>query len=220
MRQPASGRRTVVVIGFETAKAKFIEDALSRSGIWDVQTRAPESIVSAGVNSTGLPAIAVVALDVTSRTRILHCVRRLRSSAPVLPILAITEASRLQDLCAALAAGATALLVEPVHEDVLAQSVSQAALGHRVLCPVAQGLLVGHFHDVGSNSTVLGFTMREREVLECVSRGLRDKEIGEELRISEGTVHAHLRRVFERLGVNTRRKAAEKYSTFMRQVCA
>lgn len=47
-------------------------------------------------------------------------------------------------------------------------------------------------------------TRREQQVLELVERGLRNKEIAEELGIRPGTVKIHLRHIFEKKGVKGR----------------
>jgi DNA-binding NarL/FixJ family response regulator len=47
-------------------------------------------------------------------------------------------------------------------------------------------------------------TPREREVVRCVCRGLRNREIGEVLGITSGTVKVHLMHVFEKTGVKDR----------------
>lgn len=49
---------------------------------------------------------------------------------------------------------------------------------------------------------------REQEVLELVSQGLSNKEIGNTLFIAESTAKAHVRRIFQKLGVRTRTEAA------------
>lgn len=45
---------------------------------------------------------------------------------------------------------------------------------------------------------------RERAVASLVQRGLRNKEIAEELGLTEGTVKVHLHKVFEKLSVRSR----------------
>ena len=48
---------------------------------------------------------------------------------------------------------------------------------------------------------------REREVLDLLTQGLRNREIAERLFISEVTVKAHLRRAYGKLGVSSRAEA-------------
>jgi DNA-binding CsgD family transcriptional regulator len=53
-----------------------------------------------------------------------------------------------------------------------------------------------------------GLTAREVEVLQLVADGLSNAEIADRLVLSERTVHAHLRSIFDKLGVNSRTAAA------------
>ena len=50
-------------------------------------------------------------------------------------------------------------------------------------------------------------TAREREVLRWLGAGKTDKDIGAILGISPRTVHKHLQRIYEKLGVETRTAA-------------
>jgi DNA-binding NarL/FixJ family response regulator len=54
-------------------------------------------------------------------------------------------------------------------------------------------------------------TNREHEILICLSKGFTDKEIADALSISVWTVHGHVKRVFEKLGVHSRTEAVIKY---------
>jgi DNA-binding NarL/FixJ family response regulator len=47
-------------------------------------------------------------------------------------------------------------------------------------------------------------TVRQREIVACVSCGLNNKQIGRKLGISSATVKTHLHNIFERLGISNR----------------
>lgn len=51
-------------------------------------------------------------------------------------------------------------------------------------------------------------TPRQREILQCLSKGLSNKEIARALGISDSTVKVHMHGLFERLGVQNRTQAA------------
>ncbi len=51
-------------------------------------------------------------------------------------------------------------------------------------------------------------TPREREIVRLVATGKRNRDIGETLGMSEGTVKAHLRNIFDKMGIETRAELA------------
>ncbi len=51
-------------------------------------------------------------------------------------------------------------------------------------------------------------TVREREILQSISQGYRDREIAEGLYISEKTVQKHVQGILSKLGVHNRTEAA------------
>jgi DNA-binding CsgD family transcriptional regulator len=53
-------------------------------------------------------------------------------------------------------------------------------------------------------------TPREREVLDRLAGGKTDRDIGQILGISPRTVHKHLQRIYEKLGVETRTAAVSR----------
>jgi DNA-binding CsgD family transcriptional regulator len=58
-----------------------------------------------------------------------------------------------------------------------------------------------------ARSALDGLTEREREVLRWLAGGKTDKDIGDILGISPRTVHKHLQRIYQKLGVETRTAA-------------
>ena len=63
-----------------------------------------------------------------------------------------------------------------------------------------------------------GLTAREVDILDLVANGLSNAEIAERLVLSERTVHAHLRSIFDKLGVNTRTAAVHEASWLFARV--
>ena len=56
---------------------------------------------------------------------------------------------------------------------------------------------------------------RERELIRCVARGLRNREIAEQLGVTEGTVKVYLHAVFDKLGVKNRTELAIRADEFL-----
>ena len=54
-------------------------------------------------------------------------------------------------------------------------------------------------------------TRREKEIMDCLSKGYLDKEIAGALGISTWTVHGHIKNIFAKLGVHSRIEAVLQY---------
>jgi two-component system, NarL family, nitrate/nitrite response regulator NarL len=51
---------------------------------------------------------------------------------------------------------------------------------------------------------VIALTARESQIMELVSTGLSNREVGERLQISEGTIKVHLHHIFQKLSIRNR----------------
>ncbi|MEZ4858615.1 MAG: LuxR C-terminal-related transcriptional regulator [Flavobacteriaceae bacterium] len=54
-------------------------------------------------------------------------------------------------------------------------------------------------------------TEREMEILDLIAKGNLNKEVSDKLHISLGTVKKHVQNMYEKLHVNTRVEAVNKY---------
>ena len=61
----------------------------------------------------------------------------------------------------------------------------------------------------------VGLTPRERQLIGFVRTGLRNREIAENLGVTEGTVKTYLHAVFEKLGVSSRTELAIRAGEFL-----
>ena len=131
--------------------------------------------------------------------------RRIRERWPDVEVVALTTVADGEAVVAAIGAGATGYLVKEAHGDALVAAVRAAAEGRVELSPEAARRLASAIRPRGATEPL---TPREREVLAEVAEGRANKEIAVRLGISEKTVKAHVTRVLEKLGVQSRTQAA------------
>jgi DNA-binding NarL/FixJ family response regulator len=124
----------------------------------------------------------------------------IRSEFPDARIIVLTMFAGDVDIQRALEAGARGYLLKSMPPDELVRMVRQVHAGKRQLPPEVAAQLFEH---MGEES----LTPREIEVLQHVSAGGRNREIGELLCISEDTVKVHLKRIMEKLRAKDRTQA-------------
>ncbi|HKI52962.1 MAG TPA: response regulator transcription factor [Anaerolineales bacterium] len=111
-----------------------------------------------------------------------------------------------------LQAGACGYLLKdiPVHD--LARAVKLAHAGVYQLAPEVAGKLVGNLKAAGKSKTLdisgIDLTKRELEVLNLIASGATNREIAEQLFVSQGTVKNHVSSILNRLGLRDRMQAA------------
>ena len=66
-----------------------------------------------------------------------------------------------------------------------------------------------------ANHATLQLAPRERQLIAFVRKGLRNREIGEQLGVTEGTVKAYLHAIYEKLGVTNRTELAIRADEFL-----
>jgi len=141
-------------------------------------------------------AILVFDCDV-NMPRDLAVLRRLRRQRRTPRIVAVSAATTGTGVRRGLDAGADAIVFEGELEWTLAVAVSAVASGQSVV-PRAHRASVER----------PAFSHRERQVLSCVSRGLTNAQIAEELYLAESTIKSHLSSAFSKFGVRSRKEAA------------
>ena len=144
----------------------------------------------------------------------IECVRRLKPMLAKTQFLMLTVYEDSDHILDALKAGATGyLLKQTPHEELLAALKGVYAGGSPMTGSIARKLVLS-FQSSSKQSLPrenVDLTPREREVLELLARGYLYKEIADALQISTPTVNTHIRRIYEKLHVQSRGSAVAKY---------
>jgi DNA-binding NarL/FixJ family response regulator len=122
----------------------------------------------------------------------------------------------------ALQAGASGFLLKDAPPEALIHGVRTVAAGDTLLAPAVLTRLVAEYVDrprPDAAGALAALTGREREVLQCVGRGLSNVEIAALLHLSEATVKTHVTRTFTKMGLRDRAQAVvTAYETGLVQV--
>lgn len=127
----------------------------------------------------------------------------IRARFPQTKVLILTTYDGDADIVRAVESGAVGYLLKDSPGDVIIDAVFAAARGETVLAPPVAARLVRHLRAPERPQ----LTVREVEVLRCVSQGMSNADAAARLRIAEATVKTHLLRVFNKLDVDDRTRA-------------
>ena len=127
----------------------------------------------------------------------------LMAGFPDARVLMISNYEGDEEIRQAIAAGAKGYLFKSIVEDELVDAIREIHVGKNYIPRSVAGRLQEH----ESNRSL---TRREEEMLELLSKGLNNREMGQVLGIAEDTVKTHLKGVFRKLEVSTRAEAVRE----------
>jgi DNA-binding NarL/FixJ family response regulator len=141
-----------------------------------------------------------------------ECVRRLKPLLPETQFLMLTVYADSDHIFAALAAGATGYLLKGTSRPQLLAAIKQiSAGGSPMSCAIARKVVQSFARTETERTDLEALSPRERSVLELLAKGYLYKEIAESLGLSLTTVDSYVRRVYDKLQVNSRSQAIAKY---------
>ncbi len=112
------------------------------------------------------------------------------------------------ELRIAVARGAYGLIFKEAAPDILLYSVRQVASGHRLLLALLDRESGRTRERAGRATTEDGLltalTHRELQIMQLVSEGLSNKEVGRQLNVSDGTIKVHLHHIYQKLAISNR----------------
>ena len=140
----------------------------------------------------------------------------LKARHPSMEVVAITSFIEEDRITAAIEAGASGFLLKDAEADDLAGAIRAAHAGEVYLDPAVAGIVARRMRAGATQrasgqdgDTAVGrLTVRERDVLACLARGLSNQAIATELGMAERTARTHVSNILAKLGLTSRTQAA------------
>jgi DNA-binding NarL/FixJ family response regulator len=164
---------------------------------------------------TGIPGLQpnVVLMDINlGGMSGIDCVRELKPRHPEMLFMMCTVYEEDEKIFEALAAGANGYILKKTAPGKLLESIRELAEGGAPMSSQIARKVVAAFQEKNTSSRLLdNLSNREHEILELLAKGMLYKEISTRLGIAQETVRKHVYHIYEKLHVNNRVEAVNKY---------
>jgi two-component system nitrate/nitrite response regulator NarP len=138
--------------------------------------------------------------------------RRIRRADPRRRVILLTAGMDDAQLVAADKLEPNGIVLKTSDPALLLQSLDAVRDGNSWVDPEV-ALRIGAVKGRAANGPAL--TPRERDLVDLVRRGMRNREIADELGVTEGTVKVYLHALFDKLGVDNRTELAMRASELL-----
>jgi len=206
-----------VQTGRVTVRVFLLDDhEIVRDGIRGLLVAAGVTVVGeAGTAADALaripvthPDVAVLDVRLPDGTGIEVC-REIRTRQPEVACIMLTSYADDEAHLAAVMAGAAAYVLKQIRGQDLVEAISAVAEGRSLIDPAITARLMDQLRGNVAEAAGLGqLTPRERQILELISAGKTNREIGAELYLAEKTVKNYVSNLLAKLGMAHRSEAA------------
>lgn len=214
MSSPTSPIR-ILLVDDSALVRQGIRSVISAHGSGVIEVVGEASSVQTAMEETRrlLPDVVLLDIRLPDGSGLDAC-RDILKEIPTTRVLILTSFTNDDLVYNAVIAGAQGYLMKEVDPNGLIGAITDAAAGKSVLTPdvTSRVLRMVRSGGAGGGSGELAMlSNQERRVLALVAEGLTNKEVGEQLNLSENTVKNYLVSVFEKLNVRRRSQAAAVY---------
>lgn len=158
-----------------------------------------------------MPDVVIMDLNLPGDSGI-ECIRKLKLDSPKTLFLVCTAFEENDKIFESLRSGASGYILKSEGPSKIIDSIKSMIDGGSPMSGQIARKVVESFNSFNNlNREIVSLTDREVEILSYLSKGLLNKEIAEKVQISAHTVRKHIQHIYEKLQVNTRVEAVNKY---------
>jgi len=140
----------------------------------------------------------------------IEATKQIKKEHPSVGVLILTAYDNEEFIFAIIEAKATGYMLKNVRGQELLNAIRAVYAGDSVLHPAITKKVFKHIQTEKKDTTLKSkkiISVRELQVVNLGSQGLANKEIADELALSDRTIQTHWRNIFVKLGVNSRIEA-------------
>lgn len=156
------------------------------------------------------PDIVIMDINLPGMSGI-DCIKKIKEKCPATQFMMFTVYENDEKVLKALQAGATGYLLKRTHPERILESIKELNQGGSPMSSNIARKLVNIFLTEKKVTKKEMLSERENEVLQLLAGGLLYKEIADRLHIVHGTVRQHIHNIYEKLHVQNRTEAVNKY---------
>ena len=167
---------------------------------------AAEAIAAAHSHS---PDVVIMDVRLPDGSGIEAC-RQIRSDSPGTRVIMLTSFSDEDAVIASILAGASGYLLKQSEPERLIAAVETAAAGGSLLDPAVSDTVVGWMRGAAASASRGGdrLSEQERKILPLIAEGKTNRQIANELYLSEHTVKTYVSSLLKKLQLARRAEAA------------
>ncbi len=139
-----------------------------------------------------------------------EAIREIRKTDTNARVVVLTAYDTDDRIFQAVQAGARGYLLKGAPREEIFRAIREVNNGGSLLEPAIAGKLLSRVGDILRGGAVEQLTPRELDILTLMARGLRNKEIANQLYITERTVKFHANAIYRKLDVSSRTEAVSK----------
>lgn len=191
----------------ETLRSLFIfEEGMEP---FTVHSTAEDALLRLGETC---PDVIIMDINLPGASGI-DCVRQMSQRCTATQYLMYTVHDDDHRVFEALKAGANGYILKSSTPDEILAAVRELHIGGSPMSAHVARRVVAHLRPTGTANKMAGngLSEREQQVLALLAEGLLYKEIGERLGITTGTIKQHIHRMYEKLHVQNRTEAVNKF---------
>lgn len=137
-----------------------------------------------------------------------EAITRIKAEKPDIKFIILTTYSDDEYIFKGIAAGARAYLLKDAPRDELFKAIRAVSRGESLIQPVVASRLLDRLAELTNKAPAVDtLSEREVEVLNLMAKGVSNKDIADQLSITQSTVKTHITSIFQKLDVTTRTEA-------------